>query len=325
MKTKKSLTLTVLTMFTAMVLLSPGALAASPAPLTLSITGAIQGAGSQNYSIAGGKLVFGLYNGQPLSGPLSYQVEASVNGMSTSGSASFTLGSGSSQIKGNIQLVDELPAAVFPLDFSTNPPSNCSNGCTSQIPFMFTGMLTLTSKDGGSAMLPVGIESAYFNPFGGPIVIASLDNPTNPTFLLVVTYSKASIDWSQVLVQGTILGSFGSNPVSGFYASVTNSHENLVAATEQDHGQIAFVGMTDPSLNAIGTLSGTTTFSLAGSEDCSSLTGVTGTCTYTGASSTGQFQMTSASGSKIVGSFSTVWSVPSLFTTTQVIASVTHS
>ncbi len=322
MKTKKSLSLALLSTVTAIFLLSPGVAAASPQPLNMNIQGMIVGAGSQQYAIAGSHLVYGSFAGQAISGPISYRVDANVSGLQTSGSASITLGSGPQQMKVSIQISDEIPAAVFPL----NPDfSNCVSGCTSEIPVLFTGIATITTHGSSQpTVLPIGIESAYWNPFGGPIVITSLDSPTNPTLLLIVTYNTATIDWSQVQLQGIVSGTFGSNAIFGGYATLTNSHENLVAGTEQDSGQIFLIGMSDSSLSAQGRLSGTTSFTLAGSQDCSSAFGLPeGTCTSTGATSSGHFQMTSTGGNKIVGSFNTAWSVPSLFTTTTAIAQVT--
>ncbi|MDG6951768.1 MAG: hypothetical protein JRN12_08025 [Nitrososphaerota archaeon] len=321
MKTKKSISLALLSTATALVLLTPGVFAASPQPLNMSISGMITNAGSQHYSIAGSHLVYGSYDGVPLSGPVNYRVDATVSGLNTSGKASISLGEGSQSMKVSVQINGEIPAAVFPL---TQSLSNCISNCNSEIPLLFTGLATISGHgDSSPTTLPVAIESAYWNPFGGPILITSLSQ-TNPTLLLVVTYNMATIDWSQVVLEGAVSGTLGSAAITGGYATVTNSHENLVAGTEQDSGQIFLTEMSASSLNAAGKLSGTTTFTLAGSFDCSSLFGLPeGTCTATGASSSGNFQMTDATGGKIVGSYSTQWSVPSLFTTTTAIAQVT--
>ncbi len=323
MKTKKSLSIALLSTVTALFILSPGVLAASPQALNMNISGIITGAGTQQYAITGSHLVTGEYNGQPITGPISYHVDATVSGLTTTGSAAISAGTGSQGIKVSIQISSEIPAAVFPL----NPDlSNCATGCTSEIPLLFTGVATITTHGSSTPnVLPVAIESAYWNPFGGPIMITSLENPTNPALLLIVTYNMATIDWSNVQLQGVVSGTFGGNQIAGGYMTVTNSHENLVAGTEQDNGQIFLAQMSDSSLNAAGTLSGTTSFNLVNSFDCSSLFGLPpGTCTATGASSSGHFSMTTSSGSKIVGSFSTTWSVPSLYTTTTALARVTN-
>jgi hypothetical protein len=322
MKTKKTISLALLSTATALVLLTPGVFAASPQPLNMSISGMITNAGSQQYSIAGSHLVYGTYGGAPLSGPVNYRVDATVSGLTTSGEASIFLGEGSQSMKVSVQITGEVPAAVFPL---TPTLSSCVSACTSEIPLLFTGVATISGHgDSSPTYLPVAIESAYWNPFGGPILITSLDSQTQPTLFLIVTYNMAMIDWSQVGLEGAVSGTLGSAPITGGYATVTNSHENLVAGTEQDSGQIFLTGMSPSSLNAAGKLSGTTTFTLAGSFDCSSLFGLPeGTCTATGASSSGHFQMTDAAGGKIVGSYSTQWSVPSLFTNTTALAQVT--
>jgi hypothetical protein len=328
MKTKNSVTIAALSIATALLLFSPAAFAAAPQPLSMNIQGVITGAGSQQYAIAGSHLIAGSFAGQPLTGPVNYRVDATVNGLTTTGSASISLGTGSQRMSISIQILDEVPAAVFPLDLSDpyNPVNCVGSSCTSEIPLFFTGMASITTQGSSHpTVLPVAIESAYWNPFGGPIVIASLDDPINPTLSLVVTYNMATINWTGVEVQGSVVGTYGSNPILGGYATLTNSHENLVAGTEQDGGQIFLAGMSDASLNSMGTISGTTKFSLAGSEPCPlSFMLPAGTCILTGASSTGQFQMTDAAGGKIVGSFGTSWSVPSLFTTTTASASVTQ-
>ena len=325
MKTKKSISLALLSTATALVLLTPGVFAASPQPLNMNISGMIVNAGSQQYSIAGSHLVFGTYDGVPLSGPVNYRVDAKVSGLTTSGEASIFLGEGSQSMKVSVQITGEIPAAVFPLTASFSNCVPAVSACTSEIPLLFTGVATISGHgDSSPTTLPVAIESAYWNPFGGPILITSLDSQTQPTLRLVVTYNMATIDWSQVMLEGAVSGTLGSAAITGGYATVTNSHENLVAGTEQDSGQIFLAGMSVPPLNAAGKLSGTTTFTLAGSFDCSSLFGLPeGTCTATGASSSGHFQMTDAAGGKIVGSYSTTWSVPSLFTATTAIAQVT--
>jgi hypothetical protein len=328
MKTKKSLTLAVLPIVTAIFLLSPSALAATTNTLTLGMGGIITNAGDQHYILSGGLLVAGYVNGQDVSGAsVSYNLNAIVSGLSTHGSGSLAVsGSGSEDFSANIQINGEVPAGVFPLDLSNL--ANCdpsSQACNSQIPLLFTGVAIVHMGHGQPFKLPIAIESAYWNPFGGPILIASLDSQTSPAISLVVTYSTATIDWKGVQLQGALGGMFGSDAVYGSYVTVSNSHEDLVAAVEQDSGQISFAGMSNPLLNVHGTFSSNTTFSLVGSQDCSAATGLPpGTCTATGASSLGSFQMNGAHGVKVSGSFSTTWSVPSLTTITDVSATVTQ-
>lgn len=328
MKTSKSLTITMLWAVAAIAILSPSAFAASAQTLNLQSQGAIINAGSQHYVIQGGQLVGGEIGGNPIApGRASFHLSADVVGLGTTGTASFSTPNGKSQISMSVAIFDEVPAQVFPLDPTNGPTYNCISSCTSQVPFFFIGEASLTIS-GSTSAVPVIIESAYWNPLGGPIVIASADaltNPPNtqPALLLVVTYNIATIDWSNVIVGGLIGGTFGSESVLGQYATTTTSHENLFTGVESDSGQIAFFGMSDSGLNGVGSLTGHTSFSLAGGIDCSYATGVPGTCILTGASSTGNFQMSIASGMKVHGSFNTAWSVPSLTTTTSVTAQVT--
>lgn len=320
MRTKKSLAVTALSLATALAIISPSAFAAAPTQINLGMAGIITNAGSQNYVIQSGyHEVAGIVNGVPLSSAQAkYSVEASVVGLTTSGFGSIELRAGSQSLQAQILIVDEIPASVFPL--ASNGDS-CTIGCNSEVPLMFVGVAAITMSDGTAMTLPIAIESAYWNPFGGPIVISTLEDPANPFLTLIVTYNVATIDWSGVQLQGVVGGTYGSEGVSGVYGLVSNSHENLVAGNEHDSGQIGFAYMSDPALNAAGTYSGNTKFNLAGSMDCSGVTGLPeGTCTSTGATSSGVFNMLGATGLKITGSFTTIWSVPSITATTSVSA-----
>jgi hypothetical protein len=228
-----------------------------------------------------------------------------------------------------IAITGVIPAAIFPIT-PTSPTSydNCdpkAQACNSEIPLFFTGIATVQSKGGsGSSQIPIAIESPYWNPFGGPIVITSLDSMTNPSIFLVVSYSSATIYWAGVQLQGGISGAFGTGSVSGSYSQSVNSWENLVSGSESDSGSIAFTGMTNPILNAKGGFFGHTTFTLAGKLDCPPEFGLTEeTCIATGATSDGSFWMIGGHGSLISGTYHTVWSVPSLFTMTTVMGAVT--
>jgi hypothetical protein len=321
MKTKKSLVITALSLATALAILSPSAFAAQPIPLNLQMGGIITNAGNQHYVISSGyHAAAGMVGDVPLSSAQAkYSLDASVVGLSTFGTASLDLKAGSQSLHADIFIIDEMPAAVFPLDSAFG---NCVTNCNSEIPLMFLGFASITIPGASPFILPVGIESAYWNPFGGPIVITSLESDT-PFLTLLVTYNVATIDWTGVQLQGILGGAFGSEGVTGYYILTSNSHENLVVGNEQDSGTIAFAGIAVNALNAAGSYSGTTKFSLAGSVDCSTLTGLPeGTCTATGATSNGVFHMNGATGLKLIGSFSTMWSVPSLTTITTVSANV---
>ena len=295
--------------------------------LSLTLQGMITNAGSQSYSIGGGKLILGSLFGQELTSTrVSFSVVAAVHGLqSASGFGSLQVGSGFSA---RISITGAIPAAIFPITvISAKSYSNCdpqAQKCNSEIPLFFTGVATVQSKGGSSTHIPIAIESPYWSPLGGPIVITSLDSPTDPSIFLVVSYSSATILWSGVQLQGGVAGAFGSGSVTGAYSQTVNSWENLVSASESDYGTIAFVGMSNPVLNAKGAFVGHTTFSLKDSFDCSSQFELPeGTCTATGATSDGSFWMIGGQSSLISGTYHTDWSVPSLFTVTTVMGAVT--
>jgi hypothetical protein len=329
MKTKKSLTIALLSAVTALVLFSPAALAATSTPLNLGIGGIITNAGSQIYSFSGGA-ASGEVLGNPLNtgASVNYHFDASVRGLTTSGSGHITIpasaySGGHGAIVVSVQISAEAAAAVFPLDSSGN---NCVTSCTSEIPLVFEGTATI-SNQGQSITAPVTVESPYWNPFGGPIFIATSDG----SLYLVVTYNSASVVWMGVVQQGLIQGTYGTSVVTGNYQTTSTSYENLVTGTETDAGIMVFAGMSIPSLNVVGGFAGKTTIpsdnpvGTNGSFDCAPyLLLPEGTCTATGASSAGSFLLF-GHGTVIKGSYSSTWSVPSLTTTTVASAAVTSS
>ena len=300
-------------------------------PLSLTLQGLITNAGSQAYSFGGGSVVKGSVFSTNISpGPVDFNVYATVHGLVVSGKGFLHLSSQGDQgkkgghsddnrgtsLSAQIQITGAVPAAYFPLNCDPTTPQ-----CSSEIPLMFTGVAMIES--GGQdkvQQIPIAIESPYWNPFGGPIVITSLDTP--PTIFLVVSYHTASIQWSGVQLYGVITGTFGTETVSGSYGQGVNSQENLVSGTEFDSGTIAFADMSDPVLNAHGFFVGHTTVSLAGKEDCSGGFLPKGTCWATGATSDGLFSMIGSQVVFVSGTYHTVWSVPSLFTQTIVLGAV---
>ncbi|MDG7007192.1 MAG: hypothetical protein JRN06_02975 [Nitrososphaerota archaeon] len=278
--------------------------------------GAITNAGNQQYVIMGGVAA---KDGVVFSAPVpagthvQFRLQVSVVGLSTSGSGSLSVPSGGANGRGeagvvNIQITDAVAAQTFG---------------NSEMPLFFTGIATL---GGQGPSVPVMVESAYWNPFGGPIVIASADGTS---VFLVITYSVATIDWSGVEVDSVVAGTLGSTAVTGFTTNIANAHENLVTGVEQDSGQILFYGFTSVAdgspisqLAASGSYNGLTKFTSAGGIDCSGAFGVP--CFLTGASSSGQFVMHSADGALINGKYATTWSVPSTFTSTTITATVTQ-
>jgi hypothetical protein len=311
--------------------------------LSLNLEGLITNAGDQRYDFGGGQLLQGSLNGNALPiGQVSFSFSTTVHGLNANGRGSL----GTSSSHGNdgndkndwkhankgfsIQFTinGAVPAAIFPLTpVSPGTFANCdptAQQCSSEIPLLFTGFATVQSANNGDPLsIPIAVESPYWSPFGGPILITSFDTP--PTIALVVTYSRATIMWSGVQLAGGIAGTFGTKPVTGSYNQLTFSQEDLVAGTESDAGSIGFTGMSDPTLNARGAFAGHTTFSLTGSFDCAAMFGVPDLpCTATGAMSDGSFGMI-GQGATITGTYHTVWSVPSLFTQTTVMgAAIQH-
>jgi hypothetical protein len=360
MKTKTSLGLAMLSAITALMILAPSTVAASQSsPLTLQVQGIITNGGNQLYNFAGGTVVGGEILGTALTtgSSISFQFTASVHGLSTSGSGSISVPTSNSGSGGNggngwgnnngnggngwgnngdsktspssrssnqgtsvqISITGQESVAVFPL----NPDgSSCASQCNSEIPLVFSGVATIQSG-GNTVTAPVVVESPYWNPFGGAIFITTTDAAASLS--IVVTYTSATILWTGVQLQGYMFGSLGTTQVSGAYSTTSTSFENLFTGVETDAGTMTFAGMTPSSLNAVGGFLGKTTIppiGTGGSFDCSTLFGFPeGTCTATGASSSGSFLLF-AHGSSIKGTYSTAWSVPSLTTTTSVSASV---
>jgi len=312
-------------------------------PLSLTLLGVITDAGRQTYSFSGGQVVQGSIFGAPVSQTAAdFHLDATVSGLSVSGSGSVSLGSSqgggwgsghqsssNGAFSAQITINGGVPAAIFPIQLSADGSSftNCDPShaaCNSEIPLLFTGVATIQSGGHGS-QVPIAVESPYWNPFGGPILITSLDGTSTspPSVFLVVSYTSATILWSGVQLQGLLGGTFGTEPVSGAYGQGVSSYEDLMSGNEWDVGTIAFVGMSDSTLNSQGGFLGHTAFSTAGSFDCAPEFGLPeGTCTATGATSSGSFWMLGSHLSYITGSYNTVWSVPSLFTQTMVMATV---
>jgi hypothetical protein len=337
--------LVVVALFSLMLLASPVLAASSPnasggaknsQPLSLELEGLITNAGDQRYSLGGGQLLQGVIGGHPLPAEqVSLSMFALVHGLAVNGKGSLQIPNapnGGNHGHGGLNLqfsiTGAVPAAIFPgTPVSPSTFLSCdptTQHCTSEIPLLFTGFVTVQSNGGTEPhALPIAVESPYWNPFGGPIIITSLDSATNPTIFLLISYSSATIGWSGVQLQGEMGGALGSESVTGSYNQVTFSQENLVAGTESDAGSIAFVGMSDPVLNSHGAFAGHTTFSSTGSVDCAPLFGLPeGTCYATGATSDGSFWMLGSHGVAITGSYHTIWSVPSLFTQTTVMGAV---
>jgi len=291
-------------------------------PLNLGLGGVITNAGDQQYKLRGGQLVSGMINNDPVTSDyVSFQLQAYVHGLSVEGQGSLNLPTG---FKAQIMIDDVIPAAVFPLNPDGSSCDPLTQTCNSEIPLFFTGSAFINTGRGDSEHAQVEIESAYWDPLGGAIVISSM-GPGEITFSFVVKYTTATISWLGVQLQGVFGGYLGTEPVSGAYNQVTYSQENLLTGTESDFGSIAFVYATDPTLNGEGFFFGHTTFNTVDSFDCAPLFGfpiLEGYCLATGATSDGSFFMAGGQGAFIVGVYETIWSVPSITTATTVMASV---
>ncbi len=331
-----------------LLLLSPalGYAKQGPQPLNLQLQGIITDAGNQTYQMSGGHVFSAFVNGVPLNvqgANLDYSLKAQVTGLDTSGTLAIHLTgktpSGKIDLKGSVAIGGAIPATVFPITVTDlGEVISCTTDCNSQIPLLFTGVGSFTLKVGenhesegnqqtgdnkANLVLPFAIESAYWNPFGGPIVLTSLDSPTSPSIVIIADYKAATISWDAVQVAGQFAGVLGSNtPAGGQFLLQTKSSENLVSGAERDRGTIAFADTNPASLTASGDYAGTTFIPNTNTADCSVVFNLpAGTCTFTGAFSSGSFRM-SSDVARIKGTYDTAWSVPSLLTMTSVIATV---
>ena len=315
---------------------SSAGFAAPPQLLTLSLSGEIFSSGSQQYSHQGGNVVAASVLGQavdPQATTFRYSLSASVSGVSVTGLATFDLrssngagdggyghgrhgghGGGSSdlEVEGRASLTGMWPGEAFPL--------GCSFGvdCTSAIAAAYTGLADVTVTQSGTVetlSIPMVFESAFLNPGGGPIFMAS----TGGELVIISTYTQASVVWSGIKMAGIASGSFSGNPISGQFGMGVNAYENLAAGFEIDSGTIAFTQMSNPSLNAYGHFFGRST--IPPGVSCPSELGFPpGTCTLTGFSSSGVFSQTTQSNMHIIGKYSTTWEVPAVAFTSSVTA-----
>lgn len=307
----------------ALLLINGFATAAQSQSLQLTLTGGIIDAGRQHYVINGGKAVAVYFNGLDLSkAKVHYSLDATVSGLSAKGEASLNVkgqvGGEKFSLQADITIFDAIPAQAFG---------------QSMIPIFFVGLADMEVEQGTShqrIQLPLLIESPYFNPFGGlehPILISSNDPQSNTALFAIVTYDTATIDWSNVRLGGSLSGTLDNSAVSGQFVMVVHSHEDLVRGVERDEGTIEFLEMSNPVLNSKGSFQGVTTIPTQaydgqpGPLSCASQFGLPeGTCTLTGAISTGKFSMSNnevngqneGSNVLIKGTYNTIWTVPSL-------------
>ncbi len=302
--------------------------------VNLSLAGGVLDAGRQTYELGGGQVVAAFYNGNPITDAnLQYSMFSIVDRMNTWGFSHLQLSGMSAEGQVNIDawtiINNSVPAALLPL--------GCSQGinCTSEIPAMFVGGSIITASVGGTTKtleLPMSIESAYLNPFGGPIVITSLENLTNPAIVIVANYTVANINWYGVQMAGMVGGTFGSSIGHGAFAMNVNSRENLVTGIEHDSGTIVLMGVGPHGKNIEGTFRGTSIVppgtspaaKAATQALCPSTLLYFGACTMTGLNSTGTMSLRSGN-YQITGSYVTGWGIPAIGFNSTVSATATHA
>jgi hypothetical protein len=255
-------------------------------------------------------------NANPSSSKVNYVLSAEVNGLSADGTFALSLSgtdSDRSQISYVVQgaVIGYAPSICFPS--YTTAPSSCQTSDTSGIPAFFEIMLS-----SGQILL---VETPIMNVFGGPIVIASPDG----SVLIVATYNKAAVVWSNVQLAGSLSGTLGSIPVSGLFTQTVKARENFMTGRENESGTISFVHMTPSSLDSAGQFSGQSSTPTTGGIDCSvNLNLPPGTCILTGLLSHGGFALTGDNGVTVDGKYSIVWPAPSVIFSGSIAAQVNN-
>jgi len=228
---------------------------------------------------------------------------ATQSGTTTRGFGSIrfseTVGGVPLRVSGTFQIGGSDSIAGLPAGCTLPTPTSQGN-CQQTLPFDFIGTSNVQLTIGGTTVPEtLVIESPYWNPWGGPIYLASPDG----AILIVATYTQGSIIWTGAQTGGTITGTLGGSPVSGYFSQTSLEYENLVAGTATDAGTIQFYTNV-ASLNSKGTYTGRDTIPGPGT-DCTSITGLPMTCTETGFQSNGNFRAGALS-----GSYSTTWGIP---------------
>jgi hypothetical protein len=318
--------------------MGPGAYAApTSTPLSLNINGAIVSSGNQTYTQSGGSIscssCFGMILGSYVnsSSVLTEQVNARVDGVNASGSASLVmsgvlLNGTRFSIAGIIGIGGAIPAEAFPLGCWNGVSDTVPAGCTGQVPAFYVGegVFLIHVTHTWTRTLVMDIQSAFLNPFGDAIVWASTDG----SILVVGNYTSSAINWQGVESAGNVTGSLSTSPsatpVSGQFTLLTNAHEDLFAGTETETGTMTFFDMSPASLDVSGPYSGSSTIPKLGEQDCSSETGFPSTCTITGFASSGNFNLDPA-GVVVQGSYSLQWAIPALTFTGTATAAVSGS
>lgn len=329
MRRLASISITLLAMFLLFMsglAIPQGAASSSRQTLSLETSGQVLNVATQQYLInQSGSFVSATFPGYSISsGTLQYALNASVTGKTVTGKVSFNLsgtlvGGGTISISSSSDQLSAMIAAVCLPNYDIpSTGSGCQANDTSAVPAFFVGMATMqiTSSAGNKILSNVEMmyESAYLNPYGAPIVIASADS----SIAIITDYTQANVSWSGAMEIGSISGSFGSMAISGQFSQNSSEQENLVLGVAKDSGTMSFSSMIDAngsaisSLDASGTYTGNSSIPLAGSFDCSAEIGFpvgSGVCTQTGFMSSGSFNLISQSYS-VIGNYSSTWGTP---------------
>jgi len=153
--------------------------------LQVSLVGVIQDVGSYEYSHEANVLIFGSALGQVVTQPaqLSYELKAQVNGLNVQGSASIELhtsdngGDSRGQAFGR-ELSLHAKVRISGMVAAESFPLGCTTNCQSAVAGFCTGLaeLRMGEDDKGKVLqVPLLLESAFLNPFGGP---SSSSQPT---------------------------------------------------------------------------------------------------------------------------------------------------
>lgn len=293
------------------------AYASTPVQLNANFAGGVIDAGNQKYRVEGGTVVLASFLGNPLDPAyleFEYSLRAEVTGSSVTGRASLELESNEEgsdlEIKGEVDINGAIGVAVGP----------------SQIPFYLTGTGTLSvEQDETEQEIDVLMlfESPYWNPFGNPILITTVDS----SLVIVTTYTRGTIDWSYVATGAFVFGQLDEQPFSGTFTQIAKAHEDLVAGTEKDSGTITLDG-----LPGVGPLSGDyrgesviPAGGTPGGLGCEAFPAELQTlvCTSTALNSTGELKL-KGDGLKLSGEYVTVWSEPAITFTGTLTASGTQ-
>jgi len=288
---------------------------------------------------------------------IHYSLDATVSGTSVSGQATLKVsvggsndetgvGSGNDKGSGNSHensdstgtslevqatLIGMYAAAGLPLDptkptdpLACDPTGTATGTCKSEIPAVFVGAGYLKVKASGKTTdtaVAIMFESAYLNPFGRPLVIATIDATGTPDGMIsiIATYNSQTSVWTGVQTAGDVFDPTSSTPTVaiGHFSLTSSLVEHLVKGTENDAGQhMTLFGFDFGSkysvLNSVGNFKGISTIPKEGTP-CLAWPFGAGTCLLTGARSTGSFNLKSTDKATLLGGkYDLSWSVPAL-------------